>query len=56
MVDREDPAANTAMFRAFAHRREADSPTEKTSVGAAVWITAAVAIVVVVGIIAWMLA
>lgn len=56
MVDREDPAANTAMFRAYAQRREADSPTEKASAGATVWIVAAVAIVVVVGIVAWMLA
>lgn len=53
MVDREDPAASTAMFRAFAQRREADT---KRSVGTVGWIVAGVlllaAVIVVVALVA----
>lgn len=56
MVDREDPAASTAMFRAFVQRREVDSPGEKKTVGVGVWIVAALAVVVVIAVLVAILA
>ncbi|HEX5493864.1 MAG TPA: hypothetical protein VFX70_04730 [Mycobacteriales bacterium] len=53
MVDREDPAANTAMFRAFAQRREADTGR---SVGTVWWIVAGLLLVVVVAVVVAFLA
>jgi hypothetical protein len=51
MVDREEPAASTAMFRAFAQRREAESTSEK-GVSPLVWVAGVVVLVAVVAVVA----
>lgn len=54
MVDREEPAANTAMFRAFAQRREAESVGERTT-SPLVWIVGLVVVVAAIVVAALLL-